>query len=134
MTIINRSRIAEVLRAAAPLVAIAFAAAALLLFPPEQYSLFYPQCPIYRFLHIQCPGCGTTRALAALLHGHVFEAFRLNALTTFLVPPAAIYAVLCYRRFLQRKPLYLPQPSPSVFYAALSAAAFFMVVRNLGHI
>jgi hypothetical protein len=128
----GRRRIADGLRAAAPLAAIAFAAAMLLRFPPEQYAQFYPQCPIYSFLHLQCPGCGTTRALAALLHGHIPEAFRFNALTTLLTPLAATYAALCYARFLQRKPLYLLQPSPSVIYAALSVAAVFMVVRNLG--
>jgi hypothetical protein len=130
----SRRRIADGLRAATPLAVIALAAAMLLRFPPEQYAQFYPQCPVYRLLHLQCPGCGTTRALAALLHGHVLQAFRLNALTTLLVMPAAIYAGICYARFLQRKPLYLPQPSPSAIDAALSAVAFFMVVRNLGHI
>jgi hypothetical protein len=116
-----------------PLAVIALAAAILLLFPPEQYS-FYPQCPVYRYLHLQCPGCGTTRALAALLHGHISEALRLNALTTLLMLPAAIYAALCCRRFLQRKPLYLPHPPQSALYAALAIAALFGIVRNLGHI
>jgi uncharacterized protein DUF2752 len=127
----SRRRVADVLRAAVPLAVIAFATAMLLCLPPEQYAQFYPQCPIYSFLHLQCPGCGTTRALAALLHGHVFEALRFNALTTLLTPPAAIYAALCYVRFLQRKPLSLPQPSPSVIYAALSLAALFTLLRNV---
>lgn len=130
----NRRRAADVLRTAAPLAAIAFAAAMLLCFPPEQYAQFYPQCPIYSFLHLQCPGCGTTRALAALLHGHVLEALRLNALTALLMPLAVIYAALCYVRFLQRKPIRLPQPSRSAVYATLAVAAVFMVIRNLGHI
>lgn len=129
-----RCRVADVLRAAAPLAAIAFAAAMFLRFPPEQYAQFYPQCPIYSFLHLQCPGCGTTRALAALLHGHVLEALRLNALTTLLMPLAAIYAAICYVQFLQRKPIRLPQPSCSAVYATLAVAVIFMVSRNLGHI
>lgn len=128
-----RSRAANILRGAAPLAMVIAAAALLLRFPPAKYS-FYPQCPIYRYLHIQCPGCGTTRALAALLHGHVGEALRLNALTTFLIPPAAIYAAFCYRRFLQRKPIHLPQPAPSALYITLAIAVVFTIVRNLGHI
>ncbi|WP_348267976.1 DUF2752 domain-containing protein [Edaphobacter paludis] len=133
MTANGRSRIADTLRAATPLVIIALASVILLRFPPEQYS-FYPQCPIYRYLHIECPGCGTTRALAALLHGHILEAFRLNALITSLMPPAAIYAVLCYCRFLQGKTLRLPHLPSAAVYAALAVAAAFMVVRNLPHI
>jgi hypothetical protein len=128
-----RIRIAEVMRAATPLAALALTAAVLLRFPAGQYS-FYPQCPIYLYLHLQCPGCGTTRALAALLHGHIAEALRLNALTTLLTPFAAIHAALCYRCFLRREPIQLPQFPRSAIYTTLAIAAIFSVVRNLGHI
>lgn len=126
-----RSRAASSLRAVAPLVAIGFVAAMLLRFPPALYS-FYPQCPIYRYFHIECPGCGTTRALAALLHGNVLEALRLNAFITLLMLPAAIYAALCYRRFLERKPFHLPRFPQPALYATLAAAILFAFVRNLG--
>lgn len=128
-----RSRGVAVLRAAAPLAAVALAAAVLLRFPPGQYS-FYPQCPIYRYLHLECPGCGSTRALAALLHGHVAEALRFNALTTLLMPFASIYAAVCYYRFVQREPIQLPRPPHSAVYVTLALAAIFSIVRNLGHI
>jgi hypothetical protein len=133
MTGSSRSRIAAVVRAAAPLACVVLAAAVLLRFPPGQYS-FYPQCPIYRYLHLQCPGCGSTRAVAALLHGHIAEAMRLNALTTVLAPFAAIYAVVCYCRFLRHEAIQLPQLPQSTVYAGLAAAVLFAIVRNLGHI
>jgi hypothetical protein len=129
----KRSRTANLLRAAAPLTVVALAAAILLRFPPGQYS-FYPQCPVYRYLHLQCPGCGTTRALVALLRGNISEAFRLNALTMLLMLPATTYAALCYRRFLQRKPFHLPQPPHAALYASLATAVLFAIVRNLGRI
>lgn len=133
MIVDHRSRMAGAVRAIAPLAVVAFAAAVLLRFPPERYS-FYPVCPVYRYLHVQCPGCGATRALAALLRGHIAEALRLNALTTLLTPFAAMYAAVCYRRFLQCESLQLPQlPRPAV-YTSLVAAVLFAIVRNLGHI
>ena len=126
----NRSRLAQVLRATTPLVAVAFAAGVLVRFPPTQYS-FYPQCPVYRLLHLQCPGCGTTRALAALLHGHIIEALRLNALTTVMLVPGFVYAAICYRRYIGTVPFRWPQiPSVSI-YATLAAAILFMIFRNL---
>jgi len=128
-----RGQGAYAIRAAAPLVAIGFVAAMLLCFPPVLYS-FYPQCPIYQYFHIECPGCGTTRALAALLHGNVGEALRLNAFTTLLMPAAAAYAALCYCRFLQRKSFAWPRLPQPVVYATLAAAILFTLVRNLGHI
>jgi hypothetical protein len=129
----SRSRVAGAVRAVAPLAVIAVAAAVLLRFPPDRYT-FYPQCPIYRYLHLQCPGCGATRALAALLHGHIAEALRLNALTTLLTPFAAAYAAFCYRSFLRREAIQLPRiPLPAV-YTSLVAAVLFAIVRNIGHL
>jgi hypothetical protein len=126
----SRNRIATILRVAAPPAVIALSAAILLRFPPAQNS-FYPQCPIFEYLHLQCPGCGSTRALAALLRGHLAEAVHFNALVTLLLPIAAIYGALCYRRFLQHKALRWPQPPPAVIYAALVLTGVFTVLRNL---
>jgi hypothetical protein len=101
-----------------------------LLFPPEQYS-FYPHCPIYDLFHVQCPGCGATRALAALLRGHVVEALRFNALTAILSPIAAVYCVLGYHRFLRRRTIRWPQPRTATIYVAFVLTAAFTVIRNL---
>jgi hypothetical protein len=130
MILSPRSRIADTLRTAAPPAVMALLITILLHFPPTQYS-FYPRCPVHEFLHLQCPGCGGTRAIAALLRGHIAEAMQLNALVTVLLPFAAAYGIRCYRRLLQRKAIHSPQPSPVVLYAAFSLAAAFTVVRNL---
>lgn len=128
----TRSRVADTLRAAAPVAVVLPVAGILLRFPPTQYS-FYPACPVYEFLHLQCPGCGATRALAALLRGHVAEAMHFNALVTLMLPFAAIYGLLCYWRFVERKTIHWPQPPRAVMYAAFGMAAIFTAIRNLSH-
>jgi len=125
-----RSRTADILRAAVPPAIIASAAILLLRFPPAQYS-FYPRCPVHDLLGLQCPGCGATRAIAAVLRGHFAEALHFNALATLLLPFAAVHGILCYTRLLQRKPLRWPQPPPTIIYTALTLAAIFTVIRNL---
>jgi hypothetical protein len=130
MTVSISSRVAGISRAAAPLVVVSVIATVLLLFPPTQYS-FYPQCPIYRYLHIQCPGCGTTRAIATLLRGHLVLALRLNALTTLLMPPAIIYGFFCYYRFLQHKAFSKLQVPSAAIYSAVAVAVIFAFARNL---
>jgi hypothetical protein len=125
-----RSRTADILPAVVPPAILAFAAILLLRFPPAQYS-FYPQCPFHELLHLQCPGCGATRAIAAILHGDVIDAFNQNALITLLLPLAATYGILGYMRLLQRKSLRWPQPPPAIIYTALTLAAIFTIVRNL---
>jgi hypothetical protein len=41
---------------------------------------FYPVCEFHRLTGLNCPGCGGTRALYALLHGDLVTALRDNAL------------------------------------------------------
>ncbi|MBN9689983.1 MAG: DUF2752 domain-containing protein [Verrucomicrobia bacterium] len=47
---------------------------------------FFPRCWVYETIGIQCPGCGATRAVHALLNGEIERALRLNALFVSLLP------------------------------------------------
>jgi hypothetical protein len=127
---ISRRRAADSLCRVVPPAIVALGAILLLRFPPERYNV-YPGCPIHELLHLQCPGCGATRALAAMLHGHFAEAMSLNALVTLLLPFAAAYGILCYCRLLQRKALRWPQPPSAILYAGFTLAAVFTLIRNL---
>ena len=130
------------LRAVAPVAMVALAVAVLLRFPPAEYG-FYPQCPVYALLHLQCPGCGATRALAALLQGNVMEALRLNALATVMACPGSVYAGICYYRYLRDslrsdlggllrgEAFRWPQLPAGSLYAALVVAGAFAILRNL---
>src|SRR5262245_53996639 len=60
----------------------------LFFFEPGRYS-FYPRCLFPQATGLLCPGCGSLRATHQLLHGHVAEAFRLNALLVLAVPVTA---------------------------------------------
>ncbi|MEI9981101.1 MAG: DUF2752 domain-containing protein [Edaphobacter sp.] len=126
----DRSRVANALRAAAPPAAVVLAAAILLRFPPERYA-FYPQCPFHQLFNIQCPGCGATRALAALLCGDFAGAIHCNALVTALFPLIAAYGIFAYARFLKHEPTCCPHPPPAVTFAALAITLLFGVERNL---
>jgi hypothetical protein len=130
MTLLTRSRFALYTQAAAPIALLLFIATIVLRFPPEQYS-FYPQCPIHYYFGILCPGCGTTRALAALLHGNVKQALSLNPLTMLMLPIAIGYAAINYRYIAMRKPLRWPQPHPFTVYGVLTATIVFTIARNL---
>jgi len=64
-------------------------AAVLFFFNPSTHG-FYPTCTFHRLTGLNCPGCGMTRALYALLHGEVRTALRDNAL---LVIGMGVFAV-----------------------------------------
>ena len=126
----SHSRAANITHAAAPTIVLGAAVILLRLFPPTQYT-FYPQCPIYSSFHLLCPGCGTTRALAALLRGHLGEALHLNALTTTMLPIATAYAIKIYRSYRSGKPIHWPQPSRITIYTILCITIIFTIARNL---
>ena len=46
---------------------------------------FVPACSFYSFTNLYCPGCGMTRALHAVLHGHPGEAFAYNVMWPLLL-------------------------------------------------
>jgi hypothetical protein len=104
--------------------------AALYVWPPSGESL-YPVCPVRQYLHIDCPGCGATRALAALLRGQLLDALRLNALFVLLLPFGLAIGLECYRRAMRLGEFSWPEIPRPVMYAGLAVAAMFMVARNL---
>ena len=55
------------------------------LFNPETHA-FFPRCMFNMLTGLQCPGCGTQRAIHSLLHGDFRSAFAYNALMLLLVP------------------------------------------------
>lgn len=102
-------------------------------FPPEDYH-FYPQCPVFRYLHVYCPGCGATRAFAALLHGRFTDALHYNALVVFLVPPMLYFVAKTYFGVLRDDEFSWPQFSPAALNILLLAGFLFAVFRNAAHI
>jgi hypothetical protein len=115
----------------ANLAALAVAAAACVVrrFPPAS-SRFYPRCPVFFWLHIYCPGCGGTRALAALLHGRLDEAMHWNAMVVLFLPFAAVFLALTYWRAMRASTFRWPSISNSLLQLSLVLIAMFTVARN----
>lgn len=55
------------------------------LFDPATNAIF-PKCPFYVLTGLKCPGCGSQRALHALLHLQIGRAFRENPLLVVSLP------------------------------------------------
>lgn len=110
--------------------AISAVLAILFFYPPSQYP-FYPACPIQRLFHLQCPGCGSTRAFAALLHGRLREALRLNPLTICALPAIALDSIYRWTAPLRGKAPATWSTSPAALYAGWIVVAVFTILRNL---
>jgi hypothetical protein len=115
---------------AAVLSALAATSALLYRFPPTHYG-FYPVCPIHQYTGWLCPGCGMTRALAALLRGNLREALHWNPLIAIVVPGLIAWLAIVYRRAITGRRQHWRQFSDVTLCSALAGLAIFTVGRNL---
>lgn len=72
------------------LATVAVGAAVLWQFDPNVAGNPLPPCPSLWLTGLFCPGCGTTRALHALLHGDLPGALAMNPLMVLSLPAVAV--------------------------------------------
>jgi hypothetical protein len=98
-------------------------------YAPTEHT-FYPRCLFHALTGWQCPGCGGTRALYHLLHLHVSEAIRYNALVTVSAPVVLAWFVFWYVSVIFRG--YAPgfRISRPIAVCLYFIVLFFAVARN----
>ena len=67
------------------------------LFNPENSQIF-PKCPFLFLFNLKCPGCGSQRAIHALLHLNLKAAFGYNALLVATLPLIILLSYAEYHR------------------------------------
>lgn len=85
-----------------------------------------PRCPFKMVTGLDCPGCGSQRALMALLHGHPLEAWSYNLFLPFAV--AYIVALLVVPRGTR---LGRVLESPAALWILLALIVAWTILRNL---
>ena len=89
-------------------------------------------CVFYETTGLYCPGCGSGRAIYALLHGRFREAFFDNMLLFLLGIPSAVVLSVEYLRLvfpsLGIKPVFVSRP---VATACVIAVFGFWIARNI---
>lgn len=92
-------------------------------------SGLYPTCPVLAVTGLYCPGCGSLRAVYALLHLHPGTALGLNALAVAMVPVLMVlwsrWAARCVGRGSPRR------AAPHAIRALLGFVVAWTVARNL---
>lgn len=113
--------------AAAAVVAVAFLAVWAI---GERAPTWYPPCPFHALTGLQCPGCGSSRALHLLVHGEWRHALGFNPLLVLSLPLLAIWGAHAAWRALRHDlpPAVLPRPTAAITLVVL---LLFFVLRNL---
>ena len=109
--------------------AMAGAGAVVFFFNPSTHG-FYPVCEFHRLTGLNCPGCGGTRAVYALLHEHLALALKDNALFVILLPVVVLRGAWFGLKIFLHRPV--GQFFPAKFlWPLLVVAVIFTVLRNL---
>jgi Protein of unknown function (DUF2752) len=110
-------------------VLLASGAAYLFVFEPGRTGIFL-SCPFHTLTGLNCPGCGTTRGLHQLLHGHFIAAFELNPLM-LLGLPILSYALIVYTRAaITGQPMPQFTLSPKCGWLLTGLVLGFWIFRN----
>lgn len=111
-----------------------FAAAAmvvvvLLRVDPNSSNSILPPCPFLSLTGWLCPGCGSTRALHALLHGDLVGALAMNPLLVLMLPVLALLAINAAGWWSPRDTLLWRVASSPKFWLCLLLG--YWIARNL---
>jgi hypothetical protein len=98
-------------------------------FAPAEHS-FYPRCMFYTTTHWLCPGCGSTRALHALLHLDVRSALHYNALFTMVMPAVFGWLFFCFYRVMRYEQVPWFAIPRELTACAVAVVLLFTIARN----
>jgi hypothetical protein len=90
----------------------------------------YPTCPFKLVTGLDCPGCGTLRAIHALTRGDLLLAMDHNVLTVLFLP-VLVWAWLGWWRHRRGERAEPPALTGRVALAVPVVVGLFWVVRNL---
>ena len=101
----------------------------LYVFEPGKTGIF-PPCLFRALTGLTCPGCGSTRAMHQILHGHFAAAFMLNPLFLLAIP-FLLFAFFRYSVVVMRGGVPRQNALPaSYIYALFVIVVSFWVFRN----
>jgi hypothetical protein len=86
-------------------------------------SFFFPKCPFLTLTGYKCPGCGSQRAIHALLHLDIRSAFQHNALLIISIPYILLLLITKIPPFSPASPVSPASPASPVSPASTASTA-----------
>ncbi|HRW17640.1 MAG TPA: DUF2752 domain-containing protein [Dermatophilaceae bacterium] len=96
---------------------------------PNVAGTWYPPCPFLTLTGLWCPGCGSARALHALLHLDLGTALARNPLAVVVYG----YVLVAFLAWTRRRVTGAPRrlAAPWVTRTVLVGVVLFWILRNL---
>lgn len=92
-------------------------------FVDARHSGFFPRCPFFALTGFLCPGCGSQRAVSALLHADVMQAIQYNILLVASLPVLLYSSVVSVSNVFRTKPII-----QKIFYSPVFVKIVFVVI------
>jgi Protein of unknown function (DUF2752) len=106
------------------------ACVAIYVLPPEE-NPYLPRCTLNRLTGLYCPGCGGTRAAAALMHGDVLQAAAYNLYFVLTLPLLLWWGGYGVWATWKGKAFGPPRYRPWLFTLMWVTLIAFAVLRNI---
>ena len=90
-----------------------------------------PECPFHKATGLDCPGCGLTRGVGALLEGDIVGAVQYNALIPLYLFVFGYFFVSIFLIAVRGRGLTWAIFRPSLIYGSIVLALLYAVARNL---
>ncbi len=100
-------------------------------FNPELDS-FFPECLFHTLFALDCPGCGSQRAINSLSHGDFLKAADYNIMLVMSIPFLAThFACKSYFHFSKKKVGLTVMDSPLLKKIFIGLLVAFWILRNI---
>lgn len=93
-------------------------------------SAAFPKCGFLELTGYKCPGCGSQRALHALLNGDVVAAFKYNAML-FIATPWLLLCIYAETQRLRNPVRYARLHSDTLTWLFLAMVLLWWLLRNI---
>lgn len=97
---------------------------------PAQHQ-WMPKCPSKLITGYDCPGCGSQRALHALLHGNMAQAWHYNRFLFIAVPYIALVAWSSREKLPHAAAVRRITHSPIAITSFITLFFLWWIIRNL---
>lgn len=90
----------------------------------------FPRCVFLSMTGYKCPGCGSQRAIHAMLHGDVIGALRYNAFLLTAIPWIAL-CLFAESQRVRNPRLYARLNAPLLIWLFLAMVLLWWLLRNI---